>query len=347
METSWRKTMPTQPSLCLPHSCQRALLVAGVSLAAFAQFAQPAMAITGITPSSDATALATALLGPGVSLVPGSAIYTGHPLASGLFTGDTTLFGTPSGVGGVILTSGRATGALPPNSQTNEGTINSAPGSAFLSGLIGGAPTYDASTLQFKLKVAPGTSTIEWKYVFGSEEYNEYVNSSFNDVFALALNGTNLALIPGTSTPIAANNVNNGNPVGAGTISNPTFYRDNSPGSNSGGVPGPYGTEYDGLTTVLTSTATGLTPDVEYLLTFAIADTADRILDSGVFLLGSSLKDPEIPGTAPGPSPDPGPIVPTASSVPSPLAIGGLPIAFGTIKKMRRLSAHLQSFSMG
>jgi hypothetical protein len=344
METSWRKTMPTQP-FCLPHSCQRAWLVAGVSLAAaLTQFTQPAKAITGITPSSDATALATALLGPGVSLVPGSAIYTGDPLASGFFTGDTTLFGTPSGVGGVILTSGRATGALPPNNQTNEGTINSAIGSAFLSGLIGGAPTYDASTLQFKLKVAPGTSTLEWKYVFASEEYNEFVNSQYNDVFALALNGTNLALIPGTSTPIAANNVNNGNPVGAGTISNPTFYRDNSPGSNSGGVPGPYRTEYDGLTTVLTSTATGLTPDVEYLLTFAIADTADRILDSGVFLLGSSLKDPEIPS----PDPGPGPGVPNnASSVPSPLAIGGLPIAFGTIRKMRRLSAHLQSFSMG
>jgi hypothetical protein len=94
-------------------------------------------------------------------------------LASGFFTGDTTLFGTPSGVGGVILTSGLATGALAPNSQTGEGTSNSAPWSAFLSGLIGGAPTYDASTLQFKLKVAPGTSTLEWKYVFGSEEYNE------------------------------------------------------------------------------------------------------------------------------------------------------------------------------
>jgi len=332
---------------------KKILLLAGFSIAAFSQLAQPARAVDiGITPSSDAAAMAAALLGPGVSLVPGSAVYTGGPLASGLFNGETTIFGNPAGVSGVILTSGLATNALPPNDAPSKGSSIGLPGSSFLSGLIGGASTFDASTLEFKLKVAPGTSSIEWKYVFGSEEYNEYVNTIYNDVFALALDGTNLALVPGTSTPIAANTVNNGNPVGSGTISNPAFYRNNSPSfNNSGGVPGvpsPYHTQYDGITTVLTSTATGLMPDVEYLLTFAIADTSDSILDSGVFILGSSLKDPDIPtDPGPGPGPGPDPVFPTSSAVPSPLAIAGVPIAFRSFRKMRKFSAHLKRFSMG
>jgi hypothetical protein len=245
--------------------------------------------------------MAAALLGPGVKLVAGSATYTGAADASGFFTGDTTIFGNPSGVDGVLFTSGSVTNALPPNNSSSATLANGAAGSAYLSSLIGGAQTFNASTLSFKITVDPDVSAVEWTYVFGSEEYNEYVNSSFNDVFALSLDGTNLALIPGTSTPVSINNVNNGNPVGSGTISNPAFYRNNSPGSNAGGVPGPYETQYDGLTTVLKSVATGLKPGVEYNLLFAVADTSDTVLDSGVFLKGGSVKraEEEVPAPLP------------------------------------------------
>lgn len=49
-----------------------------------------------------------------------------------------------------------------------------------------------------------------FSFVFASEEYNEYVNSSFNDVFGFFVNGVNIALVPGTSTPVAINSVNCG-----------------------------------------------------------------------------------------------------------------------------------------
>jgi len=273
------------------------ILISGTTLLV----AGPSEAALSVTASTTADDMAAALLGPGVKLVAGSATYTGAADASGFFTGDTTIFGNPSGVDGVLFTSGSVTNALPPNNSPSATLSNGAAGSAYLSSLIGGAQTFNASTLSFKITVDPDVSAVEWTYVFGSEEYNEYVNSSFNDVFALSLDGTNLALIPGTSTPVSINNVNNGNPVGSGTISNPTFYRNNSPGSNAGGVPGPYETQYDGLTTVLKSVATGLKPGVEYNLIFAVADTSDTVLDSGVFLKGGSVKRAEEEAPAPLP----------------------------------------------
>lgn len=273
------------------------ILISGTTLLV----AGPSEAALSVTASTTADDMAAALLGPGVKLVAGSATYTGAADASGFFTGDTTIFGNPSGVDGVLFTSGSVTNALPPNNSPSATLSNGAAGSAYLSSLIGGAQTFNASTLSFKITVDPDVSAVEWTYVFGSEEYNEYVNSSFNDVFALSLDGTNLALIPGTSTPVSINNVNNGNPVGSGTISNPAFYRNNSPGSNAGGVPGPYETQYDGLTTVLKSVATGLKPGVEYNLIFAVADTSDTVLDSGVFLKGGSVKQAEEEAPAPLP----------------------------------------------
>lgn len=50
----------------------------------------------------------------------------------------------------------------------------------------------------------------------------------------------------------------------------------------------------------------------------------------------------ETPGPGPGPGPDPG-----QTSVPSPLAIAGVPIAFRSFRKLRSFSDHLKRFSMG
>jgi MYXO-CTERM domain-containing protein len=277
-----------------------------------------AKAALTVSASTDAALMAAALLGPGANLVAGSASYTGSANASGFFNGDTTIFGQPAGVNGVLLTSGSVANALGPNNSTSASAANGVAGSPYLSSLIGGATTRDASTLTFKVTLDPGVSGLEWTYVFGSEEYNEFVNSSFNDVFALSLDGTNLALIPGTSTPVSINNVNAGNPKGS-SCKNCSFYVDNSPGSSAGGVPGPVETQYDGLTSVLKSTALGLKPGVEYTLSFAIADTGDSSLDSGVFLLGGSVKDS-------GPT----------NSVPGPLPLLGAAAAFGWSRRLRR-----------
>ena len=64
-----------------------------------------------------------------------------------------------------------------------------------------GYSTYDATTLEFDF-VAP-TDVISFQYVFASDEYNEWVNSSFNDAFGFFLDGVNIAKIPGTDINVA------------------------------------------------------------------------------------------------------------------------------------------------
>lgn len=63
----------------------------------------------------------------------------------------------------------------------------------------------------------PATDNISFNYVFGSEEYPEYVCSQFNDVFAFFISGPgivglqNIAIVQGTANmPVAINSVNVG-----------------------------------------------------------------------------------------------------------------------------------------
>ena len=256
--------------------------------------AGPSKAALSVTASTDAAAMAAALIGPGVTLVPGSATYVGAGDASGFFFGDTSIFENPAGASGVLFTNGSVTNALPPNNIPDATKNNGLVGSPYLNSLLPGIDTNDASTLTFKITLNPGIDGVQWTYAFGSEEYLRYVGADFNDIFALSLsedgiNFTNLALIPSTSLPVAINNVNN--------VDNTQYYRDNPVNSNN------YATQYNGLTTVLTSTATGLTPGETYTLSFAIADATDRLIDSGVFLLGRSIRGPVSSVAVPGPLP--------------------------------------------
>ena len=140
----------------------------------------------------------------------------------------------------------------------------------------------------------PSGNSLEFSYVFASEEYNEYVCSQFNDVFGFFVNGgeysnENIALIPGTDPPIpvSINNVNNGTVGSNGEagncsdlqLANSAFYVDNADGTNI---------EYDGYTTTLTAVI-AVVPGTEYTIKLAIADAGDGALDSGVFLEGESF----------------------------------------------------------
>ena len=96
---------------------------------------------------------------------------------------------------------------------------------------------------------------VVFQYVFGSEEYNEYVDSPFNDVFGFFLNGVNIATVPGICSspgiPVAINNVDCENPYNPPLGPNCDCYRNNDL-SDGGGV---IDTELDGLTQVFYATA--------------------------------------------------------------------------------------------
>lgn len=224
------------------------------------------------------------LVGTGVTIT--NVTYTGAPLAIAEFSnGGTTSLGLQKGI---MLCSGQAALCVGPNTSSGIGYNNNLGGDPQLATLIPNYTVYDAAVLEFDF--TPLSDTIMFRYVFGSDEYPEYVNSNYNDVFGFFISGANpaggnylnlnMAIIPGTAnTPVAINNVNNGTSNG-GPCMNCAYYV-----SNTGGLT----IEYDGLTTVLTAWRL-VTPCTSYHFKIAIGDAGDHILDSGVFLEENSFR---------------------------------------------------------
>ena len=91
------------------------------------------------------------------------------------------------------------------------------PGDADLDALAGeGAITEDAAVLGFTF--VPADPIVTFRYVFGSDEYNEFVYQGFNDVFGFFVNGENCATVPDptdpeATSPVSIDTVNGGNPA--------------------------------------------------------------------------------------------------------------------------------------
>jgi hypothetical protein len=200
---------------------------------------------------------------------------TGNYKALGSFSG-----GIESGLGmenGILLASGDIAKAKGPNNSSNAGTNFSGAGDAHLSAHLAQS-TYDASVLEFDL--VPEGNVLAFNYVFGSEEYPEYVGM-VNDGFAYFISGPdpdggyydyqNIALIPGTNTMVAINTVN--------PQTNSQYYINNT---------GQF-LQYDGYTVTM-PIEVYVVPNQTYHLKIVIADSFDHIYDSGVFLQSPSLK---------------------------------------------------------
>jgi PKD repeat protein len=228
-----------------------------------------------VTPISP-TGLVQELLGP--AAVISNLSYTGALTAIAKFNFTNTTTGLDSGV---ILTTGKPEFAIGPNTSTSQGFSCNTPGDSILTALAN-QQTFDAASIEFDLAVT--TDTLAFQFVFGSEEYPEYVNST-NDAFGFFITGSdpftlqnfiqqNIAIVPGTlNTPISIGTINNVMP------SFPQFYVDNTGGQEL---------QYDGYTTPLTI----LWPVINgamYHLKIAIADGGDHAYDSGIFLKGKCL----------------------------------------------------------
>jgi len=182
----------------------------------------------------------------------------------------------------------------------------------------------NVSVLEFDF--VPASSLMTFRYIFASEEYLEYANSGYNDVFGFFISGPgitggnifgnlNIATLPIAGNPyVAINNINWGytatgshnsaSPAGfvgpAGVYSqapqNPSFYI-NIPGAFSAPMPA-VGTrddslrmsiELDGRTIVLTASCLVI-PCEQYHLKLAIANTGDQLWQSAVFLEAHSFE---------------------------------------------------------
>ncbi len=238
-------------------------------------------AITGTTDLTGTTAadLAQSLVGPGVSI--SNIDYVGSEISAGQFAGGATSIGIESGI---VLSSGDINSWIgPTNESTGTSTQLGTAGDADLTAASGFA-TFDATVLSFDFTA--DAETIFFEYVFASEEYNEFVNSQFNDTFAFFVNDVNCATVPdgaGGTLPVSVNAVNNGNPDGDMTATNPNLFVDNT------AIPNPFPTELDGFTVPLTCMAAVNPAPALNTMKLAIADASDNVLDSAVFLTEGSL----------------------------------------------------------
>lgn len=242
----------------------------------------------GITP----TQLAQSILS-GTGTTVSNVIYSGNSVSAGTFTTtNPAILGFSSGI---MLSSGNVSSVVGPNISDATTTVNGLGGDAQLQSLVPGYVVHDACTLQFDFTttaLVPGqTGAVNFNFVFSSEEYNEWVNSSFNDVFGFFLNGQNIALLQNLVTPVQINTVNGGNPYGpppSGT--NWSQYRNNDL-SDGGGM---IDCEMDGLTVTLTAHG-NITGPGPHHIKLGIADAGDSILDSNVFIQGASLVTSQAP----------------------------------------------------
>jgi hypothetical protein len=255
--------------------------------------AHAALIVQDFETGASADGIAQTLAGQGVSI--SNVSYTGSNRSAGSFSGGDGIIGFGSGV---ILNSGKArtdatddpceVGVEGPNNCNEDiGGDNSTgfglPGDADLTALstsTGGGPTEDASILEFDF--VPTANRVTFNYVFSSDEYNNFANSSFNDVFAFFVNGVNCATVPGTGEPVSINTINNGDPGGDPTPHNPQLYVDNVRPTPT------LDTQMDGLTTVLPCNANVTAGQLNHMK-LAIADASDDALDSAVFIQAGSL----------------------------------------------------------
>ncbi len=162
----------------------------GISLSflfLFLLMAAPAWALE-IVPTSDADVLAASILkGEGVSVI--SASFDGADGSCGTYTD-----GPLGMVDGIIMTSGAALNALPPNDADGTSSQNGGGTDALCSQLTAPYGANDVARLDIVLELEPGYDGIDLQYLFGSEEYPEYVGQNFNDSVGVFIDGVNVAL---------------------------------------------------------------------------------------------------------------------------------------------------------
>lgn len=187
---------------------------------------------------------------------------------------------------GIILSTGKLNSAVGPNSNfSDDGTGIGWTGDNDLNLALGLSNTFNASVLEFDF--VPNANTISFEYIFSSEQYLLNPSSgqcNYTDGFAFLLKEAststyqNLALIPGTTTPVRVNTVR-----GSGTIcppANEAFFDAFNTGS--------YPTSYDGQTKILTAQSV-VTPGTLYHIKLVIADEGNARFDSGIFLRAGSF----------------------------------------------------------
>jgi len=223
--------------------------------------------------SATAMQMAQTIFGDGVTVV--SASYTGAAASSAIYTNGDSLSpdATPSNTG-VILSTGNAAsftnsrGDVNTSTSTTTNTTGVDNNADF--NAIAGGHTYDAAWLNVDFIPTGDLMTIS--FTFASEEYPEYVNSIYNDVVGVWVNGSPVQVSLSTDTT-SVNNINGAN--------NENLYISNTNDA--------YNTEMDGFTVTMTLTFP-VNVGVLNSIRIGIADVGDSSYDSNLLIAGDSIQ---------------------------------------------------------
>ncbi len=229
-----------------------------------------------IDTTATALEMAQEIFGNGVTV--NSATYTGDNLSSGIYSsGDTIGAGVTPGDTGVILSTGYAADFTNSSGTTDTNEVdNKTTDTLGLDGdsdfdALEGTGTFDASFLEVDFVPLGDLITID--FVLSSEEYPEYVNSQYNDVIGVWVNGTPATISIGNGTA-SIGNIN-----GIGGQEN--VYNDNTADQ--------FNTEMDGFTVTLTFVAP-VNTGVVNTIKIGVADVGDFEYDSNLLIAGGSVQ---------------------------------------------------------
>jgi len=248
--------------------------------------------------------LVDSLLGGGI--VATNVSYTGHSQSKAAFTSGSTI-GFPIDKG-ILLSTGFYTNVAGWNTSGATSDYCNANSDPDLQALITASSTYTSDACVLEFDFVATSDSIQFDYIFASEEYPEFACGGFNDVFAFMLSGTNpsggtyvkknLALIPGTTTYVSVNSVNAGVYGSMGAAANCSsidpnwasynvYYNDNPKNMNVMKI------KPDGYTDIFTAKAAVVSGQT-YHIKLAIADVGyyDQGYDSYVFIKAKSFVAP-------------------------------------------------------
>lgn len=227
----------------------------------------PAARAFTITQNNNASILFNSLLGNTSGLSNFQVSTIGDPEAFGTFEND------PFGLGsGIVLSTGRVQEIAGQNKQDGSGgSFNNDLSTDFGSQEESG----DSISLNVSFDASSSVDKLLFQYVFGSEEFTEFVGTNFNDSFQLLLNGVNLAQLS-DGKPVTINNLV---PSANGLFH--ADYINNPAGPNTT-------TKLDGYTKVLTFEGL-LKQNARNTLTINIQDVGDGLLDSAIFFKSGSF----------------------------------------------------------
>ncbi len=209
--------------------------------------------------------------------------FNGNDQSYGFFDATGTSFPFQSGI---VLSTGRLTNVQGPNTSLSDDDAPNWNGDADLEFALQETNTTNATILEFDFTSI--ASEISFRYLFASEEYQDGDPNTcqFSDLFGFLIRPTsgtdyeNIALVPGTNTPVKVTTVHPEIPNGC-EAENEIYFE-----SFNGNI-API--NFNGQTKILTATA-NIVPNQQYHVKLVIADEQNFRFDSAVFLEAGSFE---------------------------------------------------------